>query len=344
MRRPSVILTVALATLPVTVVAQFASPAVINPAGTAPTPKAAPGGVAPMPVAPPSTAAPAPPSKDDETVTYDSGPAQYIDKDHRWMMTGGVTFVQGDSTLATQSALVNLDQDMKAHDAKALAPVHLWNDQDDLTGTHGTIDFSTHVATITDNITLIAKPSAKPDSSGDSVRKQFKDPATITCDKIIYNYRNKTGHIPGSLTIHQKDRTVTADMADYDGNRKVVDLHGHVHGVLKDGSVVDAPEVQIGVDEGHEWLYVPGHIHGTIPSKAQHENDDTEDNGGKSTPAPPPAMPPIPESPETPPAGGSTGAATSTAPPAASGSTPSTAPSTPASGTSPSAQPRGSHS
>jgi len=322
MRRPALISAVsllALAAFPMAVVAQF---------GIAPRKsldaKPVPGGVAPMPVIPPRSDGgltplpplPPVPSKDKDTVTYDSGPAQYIDKDHRWMMTGGVTFVQGDANLQTQSALVNLDQDMKAHDAKALAPVHLWNADDDLTGTHGVIDFSTHIATIKDHITLIAKPSAKPQPAG-SVRKQFKDPATVTCDEIVYNYRRKTGHIPGPVTIHQKDRTVTADSADYDGSRKTVDLKGHVHGLLKDGSVIDAPEVKIGIDEGHEWIFMPN-AHGVFSTKQKDDKDNSDDSGA-ATPAPPPALPPIPENPETTaPASTSPAGSPSTTPPPAS--------------------------
>jgi len=327
MRRPALISAVSvlsLAACPIAVVAQFSLAPLKSPGA-----KPVPGGVAPMPVTPPllgggGQALPPPStpvplsSKDSDTVTYDSGPAQYIDKDHRWMMTGGVTFVQGDANLQTQSALVNLDQDMKAHDAKSLAPVHLWNDDDDLTGTHGVIDFSTHIANIKDHITLIAKPSTKPQAAG-SVRKQFKDPATITCDEIVYNYRKKTGHIPGPLTIHQKDRTVTADTAEYDGNRKTVDLRGHVHGLLKDGSVIDAPEVQIGIDEGHEWIYMPHRIHGVFSTKQKDDNKDNSDDNGKATPAPPPALPPIPENTESTPQ--STPSTTSPTAPATAGPT-----------------------
>jgi lipopolysaccharide export system protein LptA len=264
-----------------------------------------------MPVTPP-----APSDKDDDTVVYDSGPAQYIDKDHRWLMTGGVQFRQGDAYLETKSALVNLDQDMKAHDAKSLAPVHLWNAQDDLTGTNGFIDFSTHIATVKKNVTLIAKPDTDPGQAKSSVRRQFKEPATVLCDEVVYNYRKRTGHIPGPLTVHQKDRTLTADSADYDGYRKEVVLHGHVHATLKDGSVIDAPEVQIGIEEGHEWIYLPNRIHGVLSTK----KDKDENSNATPTPAPPPALPPIPEAPESSGAGNTSALVTTGTPASTSGS------------------------
>ena len=36
----------------------------------------------------------------------------------------------------------------------------------------------------------------------------------MTCEKMIYDYRRKTGQVPGPLTIRQKDRVLTADSGD----------------------------------------------------------------------------------------------------------------------------------
>lgn len=313
MRRPAVICAILLGAISISSFGASVQVPVVPPLPDASRAPAPTGPVLPMPVT--ATAAPSAPATDDDTVTYDSGPSQYIDKDHRWLMTGGVLFQQGDAYLQTQSALVNLDSDMKAQDAKSLAPVHLWNKQDDLTGTHGTIDFTTHVATLRDHIMLIAKPDSKPSNSKESVRRQFKEPATITCDVIVYNYRKRTGHIPGEVTIRQKHRTVTADSADYDGFRKLVVLKGHVHAVQDDGMVVNAPEVQIGIEEGHEWLSIPTHVNGTIPGKKVKEEDDDGDSGQEQ-----PAPPPFPVNPDD------SGTAPATPPPGAAGTQPGTAP------------------
>jgi lipopolysaccharide export system protein LptA len=254
--------------------------------------------LAPFPVRPPDQPA-ATPKADDDTVTYETGPSQYIDKEHRWHMTGGVTFHQGDAVLETQAATVDMDQDQDARDARSQSPVHLYNPQDDLTGEHGFIDFTTHIATLTDHITLIAKPS-KPSGTGagsapnDSAHTALKTPATVTCDEIVYNYRSKIGHIPGKVTVYQSDRTLTADSGDYDGYRKMVVLNGHVHEADKDGSVVDTPELQVGVETGNEWIYIPHTTTGRWHVKKSQGDEDKN----APTPEPPPALPPVTPQPD----------------------------------------------
>jgi len=272
---------------------------------------AASGGVAPMPVRPlplPGAPTAAPADSDTDDVTYDSGPARYIDKLKMWQMTGGVTLQQGDTHMKTNAALVNLDKDLSALSAKSLAPVHLYDDQNDVTADHGTIDFKTHVATLTDHITLIARPGkAKPGSLQD----QSKDPSTMTCETILYDYKRKLGKIPGALTIRQKDRVLTADSGSYDGNAKTVTLVGHVHGRQTDGSVISTDKLIAGIAEDAQWIYIPGPIHAIL--KVKKDDTGTSPAGGKPSapaePAPPPDLPLPPDN--TPPSAPSAGAAAS---------------------------------
>jgi lipopolysaccharide export system protein LptA len=250
------------------------------------------------PESPPSTAPSSPAasatgsSADDDSVTYDSGPARYIDKLKQWEMTGGVTLNQGDTYLKTDAALVNLDKDLSAESARSLAPVHLYDDQNDVTADHGVIDFKTHIATLTDHITLIARSDKAPVGS---LQSQSKTPATMTCDTIIYDYRHKTGRIPGSLTIHQKDRVLTADSGTYDGTAKTVTLVGHVKGTQSDGSVMSTDRLVACIDDNNQWIYIPGPIHAVFKVTKQ-ENGDTAGSGATvhqspSQPAQPPDLP-----------------------------------------------------
>ena len=73
-------------------------------------------------------------------------------------MSQGVKFNQDDAWLETDAAIVNLDDEQQALNAESRAPVHLWDSQNDLTGQHGYVDFTKHLATVQDKITLVVKP------------------------------------------------------------------------------------------------------------------------------------------------------------------------------------------
>ena len=255
----------------------------------------------------PSPASGASPSETDE-VSYESGPARYLDTQKVWQMTGGVKFSQNDTHLDTNAALVNLDKDMNAVSARSLSPVHMYDPDNDLTGDRGTIDFTRHLATLRDHITLIARPSTKP-SSG-SIKSQQKSPATLTCALMTYDYRKKQGAIPGPLIVHEQDRTLTADSATYDGVGKTVTLIGNVHveqrsdsssggAQPQEGNELFADKVIAGVANDNQWILVPGPVHGKF-----HPKDDTNDTKSQSSPSAPP--PPL----DLPPDDADTGTAT----------------------------------
>ena len=262
-----------------------------------------------MPVGPPRAAA-----EPDDTVSYESGPARYLDKQKLWQMSGGVRFSQSDTHLDTQAALVNMDSNLKAVSAKSLSSVHVYDSQNDLTGDHGFLDFTRHLATLRDHITLIARPGGE--NSRGSLTSQAKDPATMTCDVMTYDYRKKTGTVPGPLVIHQTDRVLTADSGVYNGNDKTVTLIGNVHAKQGDGNEVFAAKMIAGIDEGNEWIFIPGPIKGAFKPKKD------KPAANPASPAQPQAAPP----PDLALPGNPTGA-----PPASGASQPAAAPDKPAS-------------
>ncbi len=225
-------------------------------------------------VAAPLAAAPQKP------VTYAAGASLWLNAQHQAQMSQGVTIQQDDATLQTQAAIVNFDDQQHALNAVSRAPVHLWDTQSDLTGQHGTVDFTTHVATVTDNIVLTVKPGPQnADAPKGSIKARFKDPATLTCALMTYDYRRKFGTVPGPLTIHQRDRVLTADSGTYDGRLQIITLIGHVHGQNGDGEV-DAPEATIGVREGEEFILITKPTHGIL---SHPDTLNQGDNGDGST-------------------------------------------------------------
>ena len=250
------------------------------------------------------------PAKEQKYVTYRFGTAQWLNPGHSIAASQGVTFGQDDATLKTDAATALLDKEQNLLSAEALGPVHLYDTQDDLTGLHGSIDFTKHLATLKDDIILRVTPGKREATALDgSPRKQFKDPATLTCAAMTYDYRRKIGKIPGPLTVHQviqqKDgpltRTLTADAGLYNGKNETVLLVGTVKGSDSDGNVILADTrasgkaVVIGIKEGAEYITVPFRTDGHF--KVKPEEDDPKDTGDGLD-----ELPPVPPAQAAPPA------------------------------------------
>ena len=234
--------------------------------------------LAPVGAAPATTAAP-------QYVTYDAGFSRWLNAPRTVEMSQGVTFNQDDSHLKTQAAIVNLDDQQRALNAKSQVPVHLYNTQDDLTGSEGFVDFTRHLATLENNIVLVVKPGAhEAGAPPGSLRSRFKDPATLTCDKLTYDYRAKIAHIPGPLTVHSGGRVLTADSGTYEAGTQIVTLIGHVHGTSGENEI-DAPHATINIREGQESVTIDAPTHGRMPVKDD-TNGDAPTASSATTPPP----------------------------------------------------------
>lgn len=252
------------------------------------------------------------PAKTQQFVTYKFGAAQWLNAPHSIEMSQGVTFGQDDATLRTDAAVALLDNAQNLLSAQAQGPVHIYDPQDDLNGQHGAIDFTKHQATLQDNIVLIVKPGKREnESSSGSLRRQFKDPATLTCQTMTYNYRSKIGRVPGPLTVRQiiqaktgtVTRTLTADAGIYNGKAQTILLLGNVKAQDSDGNVIQAPTpssdkpVVIGIKEGAEYIKVPFNLVGKFPLKSQEgDSADTEKSDAADadpTNLLPPTAPPV---------------------------------------------------
>jgi len=245
-----------------------------------------------------------------QTVSYQSGAAQYLSAPHTLELSQGVQFGQDDAILKTNAAVTLFDKDNNVISAKAQGPVHLYDTQDDLTGQHGSVDFTKHLATLRDSIVLVVKPGKREASAdGASLRRQFKDPATLTCQMMTYDYRFKVGKIPGPLTVTQvvqtkedglQTRILTADAGLYNGKAETIQLVGDIKITNSDGSKVQGDTRQLGlpvslyIKEGSESLSVPFKTTGVFPVKpqAKGKNDaSTDDEPDLALPVPPPHIP-----------------------------------------------------
>ncbi|MGI4788548.1 MAG: hypothetical protein ACRYFS_06825 [Janthinobacterium lividum] len=242
-----------------------------------------------------------------QSVDVHFGLVQWLSAPHSADMSQGVKFTQEDATLQTEAAVALFDKDDALVSAKAAGSVHIYDTQDDLVGQHGSVNFTKHIATLQDGIVFIVKPGKREaNAASGSPRKQFKDPATLTCQGMTYDYRNKIGRIPGPLTVVQafqtKDgpetRTLTADAGLYNGKAETIQLVGDIKGTLSDGSVIQGDTrlkgkpVVIIIKEGSEAIYIPFPTQGHFFVKPDSESGtDKDDEPDLTLPVPPPHTP-----------------------------------------------------
>lgn len=233
-------------------------------------------------------AAPATPvvaSPSSSFVNYVSGAARWLNVLHVLELSQGVTLTQDDATLKTDAAVVNLNGRNQILTARSQAPVHLYDPQNDLTGRQGFVDFQRHIATLTGGTTLVVKPGpCEAGASPDSLRSQFKDAATLTCDALTYDYRRKVGLVPGPLTVRQvirqtkTERVLSADSGKYDTRAQVITLTGNVHG-HNGRDQISTSTVTIGTKEGAEFISIPVKLQGVfgVPPEDQTPEQKADD-------------------------------------------------------------------
>jgi lipopolysaccharide assembly outer membrane protein LptD (OstA) len=203
--------------------------------------------------------------------------------------TGQVTIVSQGSTLRTALATYNRDTGV------ATSPGSLQMDdaQNTITGDRGVAYYNTRDVEITGNVKIVVRPKPGDQKPGKSAaRREFKEPVTVYCDKVVYNWRTRKAVLTGHLTLKQKDRTVTGDKGLYDGNTEVVELIGNIvsrrpNGERSDTLGANARAIAV-VKEGAEdfTLIADKGATGRIAARIIVKDEDEEQNGGGGTVAP----------------------------------------------------------
>lgn len=104
-----------------------------------------------------------------------------------------------------------------------------------------------------------------------SFKEKLKDKITMTCDRIDYNYGDKTGTAEGSVKVVQEEATpegykvhstAYGDKADYNGKDEILVVTGRVKIEQKDGEWLNAQKATISLKE--DWVEIEGNIEGNF--------------------------------------------------------------------------------
>lgn len=196
--------------------------------------------------------------------------------------------------------------------AHATGNLKMTDPQADATGEAADVEYGKgkRILTLTNNVVILVKPKkdkeapaltpapvvvkdgkAEIDNSANdenSTKSARKYPATITCDKAVYEYaRTKkhatlTGHFKVVQKLSKKTRTLTADYAEWFGLEERILLHGPVHIEETDGTVFDTKEdVVVFVKEGDEKVEMKN---GRGKIQLEGDPEDEPDNSGATKP------------------------------------------------------------
>jgi len=201
-------------------------------------------------------------------------------------MTGNVSFEGKGSRLSSQYLTFNETSQI----GTSPGALRLEDEQNTLTGNKGVAFYQTRDAKITGNVRIIIrpKPADSQKAREGSARRNFKDPITITCGRVDYNWRTRKGVCTENLVLKQLDRTVTCERMVFDGRAEVVTFEGNVRFVNTKGETGQGPTATLILKEGFERFQMGKGVSGQILVE---DEDET----------PPPADPPLPEEQFTPP-------------------------------------------
>lgn len=152
---------------------------------------------------------------------------------------GGIATLSGNAHLLYKQT--RFESDKIVYNRKTqigIAPTKLQIDdaQNTVVGDRGEADYGRKVAKLNGNITIHARPKPGAENAPEgSARREFKEPAVITCSEVIYNWKTKIADTSKDTTIRCWVRdhlwTITADAIQYRGKEEIAVLTGNVKGV-----------------------------------------------------------------------------------------------------------------
>lgn len=155
-----------------------------------------------------------------------------------------------DTVLLTEDVVV----DEQAGTATFSGKLTITSSDSDITGSRGIAYFKKRTGVVEGDVVMIIKPK-KSENPGSDKENPAKQPTTVSCPKIEYNYRKKIITATGGVSFKQPNRSMHADKAIFDQNKEFLVLTGNVSAVDEKGQEFSAPgKVEISLKEGDEWM------------------------------------------------------------------------------------------
>ena len=205
-------------------------------------------------------------------------------------LSGNVRIVSEDAVLRTGAATY----EHKTQVATAPGRLQIEDAQNTLQGNSGVAYYKTRTAEVRGDVRIIVRPRPGDAKAPEgSLRREFKEPVVITCDRVDYNWRTRVAVATGNLTFRQKERRVTAERAVYEGRRERVTLTGDVRGVMQDGGEAQGEKAIAILTEGAESLTLQNVKKVRIPVEDDQDDDAAGDAEEASPEAPTPGAPDV---------------------------------------------------
>lgn len=204
---------------------------------------------------------------------------RYDTKRGLFYLWGHVIFQDKDVTVECDEASFNEPDDTAA----CAGHIKMNDSESEITGELVNADFGAEIVNIMGNVKIVTTKSAKkeetaPGANTEGAKPEEKRVTTITCERIQYYYTEGKRHavVTGLIKAVQKERTITAQHADYDRERDVITLGDDVTITREDGSEFHCTLARVGVsDDSIEMQNLSGK--GIRKKKAE---------SGKTAPAP----------------------------------------------------------
>ncbi len=173
--------------------------------------------------------------------------------------------------IATQEAVLKADRgeyDREAEIVTAQGNILFYDERNRGTAAKITVNLKERKAVLEGGVRLRVKPKAKKKSGGKGSseksegkkEEKWRKEALITCDRIVYWYREKRAITEGKVTVEQEDRIVTADKAEYyrdkETDEEFVVLEGNVKFEDAEGNFFTCERIVISLTE--DWLEAEG--------------------------------------------------------------------------------------
>ncbi|MES2459584.1 MAG: hypothetical protein V4671_03315 [Armatimonadota bacterium] len=222
-------------------------------------------------------------------------------------LMGNVQITSDDTVMRTALAQYNT----KTGVAVAPGTIQINDERNTLVGNSGKAYYKKREAIIQGAVRIVVRP--KPGSASapkGSVRREFKDPVTVFCDQVVYDWRNRVAVATGHLTLKQITsdgitRTATAKKLTYNTRNEELFLQGDVNAVDSKGQKLKGPEATAIIREGAEVfrmkkgataeIYVEDEDEPTAAPTPLLPAPVTVPTNPATTPVVPPTAPPPPE-------------------------------------------------